>query len=108
MSELPEANQPLGSPDEFDNHLKVQLSTIRFLDKIIANPFLFCFETQNLDHYKKTMVEELFTQTASMGLSKELEQTYAEEQIDEKINGLINNAENVHVTALKIRPERRI
>ena len=89
--------------------IKTQLGAIRFLDKIITNPFTFCFEKAFLANYKNDFVKKLFNQIQSQDPENFLEKEYEEQNIEKSINTIVDKAENAAISAgIKESPRKKI
>jgi hypothetical protein len=89
--------------------IKTQLGAIRFLDKIITNPYTFCFEKAFLANYKNEFITKLFTQVQTQDPNNILQKDYEEQKIDSQIDTVIDKAENIAVNkGFKDSPRKKI
>ncbi len=89
--------------------IKTQLGTIRFLDKIITNPFTFCFEKSFLANYKNEFITKLFTQIQTQDPNNFLQKDYEEQKLDSQIDTVIDKAETLAVSkGIKESPRKKI
>ena len=80
-------------------HIQQQLGAIRFLDKLVSNPFVFCFETVGFQHYKKEYLADLLYSNEASNSMMALKDEYEKSQIDRRLDSIVRNAESAARTA---------
>lgn len=89
--------------------IKTQLGTIRFLDKILTNPFTFCFEKAFFANYKNEFITKLFTHLQTQDPNNFLQKDYEEQKLDSYIDSVIDKAEQLAINkGFKESPRKKI